>query len=234
MRCRWTSLTASAAMLLAVVAPARALTVFDPTNYAQNILQATRALEQIHNQISQIEQQAQMLARNPLQLSPQLSASIQQAHALFQSAQGIAFDIHQVGDQIKTLYPDTWDQMKLGDMLARSDQWMAEDRANLERAMRAEAQAAQAVDESRGRIDQALNSSAGAQGQTSAIQASNQLLGVTASQLAEIQALLVAQSRALTTERLERAAREQRGQEIQRRAFPMQSTGELPPARTAF
>jgi conjugal transfer/entry exclusion protein len=60
------------------------------------------------------------------------------------------------------------------------------------------------------------------------------LLGINAAQLAEIHTLLVAQSRALTTERMERVAREQRAQEIQRRAFPGRSDAALTPARNAF
>ena len=72
------------------------------------------------------------------------------------------------------------------------------------------------------------------EGQTGAIQASNQLLGVTASQLAEIHALLIAQGRALETERMERLAREERAREIQRRAFPTETTRSTEPARTAF
>jgi hypothetical protein len=52
--------------------------------------------------------------------------------------------------------------------------------------------------------------------------------------LTEIHALLIAQGRALETERMERLAREQRATEIQRRAFPTQRGGDLTPARTAF
>ena len=227
-------LAGAALAALLAVGPARAEIVYDPTNYAQNVLQAARALEQVHNQIRQIDQQARMLARNPLQLSPELTASIRQARDLFHTAQGIAFDVRRIGEDVRTLYPETWDQFNLRDILARSDQWIAEDRRSLETAMRAEANAVAAVEASRGRIDRAMTASAGADGQTSAVQAGNQLLGIQASQLAEIQALLAAQSRALTTERLERAAQEARGREIQRRAFPTQSTGDLPPARTAF
>ena len=84
------------------------------------------------------------------------------------------------------------------------------------------------------RIDKALKSSADADGQTGATQASNQLLGINASQLAQIQSLLAAQSRALTTERLERVAREQRAQEIQRRAFPAEAGASGAPARSSF
>jgi P-type conjugative transfer protein TrbJ len=57
----------SAAIVAAPVTPATALTVFDPTNYSQNLLTAVRSLEQIQNQIQQLQNEAQMLvnmARN--------------------------------------------------------------------------------------------------------------------------------------------------------------------------
>lgn len=239
MRRTWTKFFGAAAMsamtTILAAGPARAFDiVYDPTNYAQNVLTAAHTLEQIHNQIKQIEQQARMLARNPLQLSPELSSEIGQARDLFQAAQGIAFQVNQISNDIHNLYPDTFEHFDLGQIGQRSDQWLKEDRASLERAMRAEAQAAQQIDAMRGTIDRALTASAGADGQTSAVQAGNQLLGVNAAQLSEIHALLVAQSRALTTERLEQVARAQRAQEIQRRAFPTQSTGDIAPARMAF
>lgn len=230
---QWMAGAALAGLL--AVGPAQAqIPVIDPANLAQSVIQAAHALEQIHNQVQQIEQQARMLASNPLQLSPELTASIRQARDLFNSAQGIAFDVQRIGEDIRTLYPETWEEFDLNEIVARSDDWLAEDRRALERAMRAEASAARAVEMSRGRIDSALSASASAEGQTGAVQAGNQLLGIQATQLAEIQALLAAQGRALTTERLERAAREDRAREIQRRAFPTNAASELPPARTAF
>ena len=38
--------------------------VFDPSNYAQNVLTAARSLQQITNQITSLQNQAQMLARS--------------------------------------------------------------------------------------------------------------------------------------------------------------------------
>lgn len=217
------------------MAPARAqMTVIDPTNLAQNLLQATRALEQINNQIRQIEQATQMLRQNPLQLSPELTQSISEARELFNTAQGIAFEVNQVGENLRTLYPETWEDFDLADVLQQSERWEQESRASLQRAMEAEARAVRSIEGSRNRIDRALQSSSSAEGQTGAIQASNQLLGVTASQLAEIHALLIAQGRALETERMERLAREERAREIQRRAFPSETTRSTQPARTAF
>ncbi|MBI3438930.1 MAG: hypothetical protein HY054_09855 [Proteobacteria bacterium] len=236
MKKRWALLLATVAMaaMLGRAAPARAITVIDPTNLAQNILQVEHAVEQIHNQVLEIEQQARMLATNPLQLSPELTQSIAQMRQLLHTAQGLAMDAQQIGHDLKALYPDTWANFDLDQVGARTQQWLAEDRASLERSMQAEAAAAAQIEATQNRIGQALQSSSDAQGQTGAVQASNQLLGINAAQLTEIHALLVAQGRALDTERMERVAREQRAQEITRRAFPTQSSGALTPARSAF
>ncbi|MDB5723021.1 MAG: conjugal transfer protein TrbJ, partial [Alphaproteobacteria bacterium] len=57
------ALAAAAACLpLAVpVTPAAAIPVFDVTNYAQNLLQAARALEQIEHQVQSLQNEATML-----------------------------------------------------------------------------------------------------------------------------------------------------------------------------
>ncbi|HCK84687.1 MAG TPA: P-type conjugative transfer protein TrbJ [Hyphomonadaceae bacterium] len=231
---KWLGSLVLSAMLLAAP-PARAQwTVYDPTNFAQNLLSAARALEQIRNQIAQIEQAAAMLRTNPLQLSPELSQSIGQARELFSAAQGLAFEIDGLSEDLRTLYPETWEEFDLERIGEQSDNWLAESRASLERAMAAEAGAVRSIERAQGHIERALQSSSQSEGQTGAIQAGNQLLGIQASQLAEIHALLIAQGRALETERMERMAREQRAREIQRRAFPTETTTAPDPARTAF
>lgn len=235
MRTLWISLALAIAAHFAFAAPARAqLAVIDPTNLVQNVLTAARALEQVNNQIRQIEQQTMMLARNPLQLSPEISQSITEARALFDAANGLAFEVSGLTDRIRTLYPETYSAFRLDQVGARSEQWLSEARASLEHAMLVEARAASAIVDMRGRIDRAMSASLGAEGQTSAVQAGNQLLGVNAAQLAEIHVLLAAQGRALTVERMERVAREERAMEIQRRAFPTQRPAPPAPARTAF
>lgn len=239
MKRKWTARIAALALTLSLVLqpapPASAqIPVIDPSNLAQSIMQVTHMVEQIRNQVRQIEQATAMLRQNPLQLSPEISQSIGEARSLFESVQGIAFEANQLGEEIRTLYPDTWEDYDLERVLGQSDLWMRESRASLQRAMEAEARAAERIQQTRGRIDRAMQSSGDAEGQTGAIQASNQLLGIQAGQLAEIHALLIAQGRALETERMERLAREQRATEIQRRAFPTERGGDLTPARTAF
>ena len=233
-----TGMAALALCLMLGVQPtppaAAQIPVIDPANLAQSITQVTHMVQQLRNQVQQIEQASAMLRQNPLQLSPELSASISEARALFNSVQGVAFEARQLGEDLRTLYPETWENFNLDEVLGQSDQWMAESRRSLERAMAAEARAAASIERTQGAIDRALQSSGGAEGQTGAIQAGNQLLGIQASQLAEIHTLLIAQGRALETERLERLAREERAREIQRRAFPTDTSGDLTPARTAF
>ena len=71
--------------------------VFDPRNYAQNILTAARTLEQINNQIRQLQNQATSLvneARNlqslPLTVLEPLPAQIRRTQALPGQAQRVA------------------------------------------------------------------------------------------------------------------------------------------------
>src|SRR5947208_16210968 len=88
----------SIALTLCVTAPARAQwIVFDPNNYVQNVLTAARELQQISNQITSLQNEAQMLinqARNlaslPYSSLQQLQFSIQRTQQLLAQAQQIA------------------------------------------------------------------------------------------------------------------------------------------------
>jgi type IV secretion system protein TrbJ len=225
---------ATAAPIALPLAHAQGMVVHDPANVAQNVLQAARALQQVNNQITQIEQQVRMLRSLDLQLAPEVTHTISAARELFGQAQAIRYNLGTIATEIRTLYPDDYRSLNLEDMLRRSDAWVAESRASVERLVAQQARAAQGLNRTETQINRALTASGAAEGQTSAIQASNQMLGVLSAQLAEMQALQIAQSRALAAERLERNAREERALEIQRRAFPTTRAAPPPPARTAF
>ena len=77
--------------------------VYDPSNYAQNVLTAARTLEQINNQIRMLQNQADSLineARNleslPLTLVQPLQDQIQQTQRLLNEAQRIAYDDRRI------------------------------------------------------------------------------------------------------------------------------------------
>jgi P-type conjugative transfer protein TrbJ len=85
------------------------MTVFDPTNYSQNLLTAARALQQVNNQITSLQNEAQMLinqARNLASLSysplQQLQRSVGRMQELLAQVQGIAFDVQQIDQGFST------------------------------------------------------------------------------------------------------------------------------------
>ena len=108
----------AAALLIAPVAltpmlatPAHAIIVFDPSNYAQNVLTAARSLQQITNQITSLQNEAQMLinqARNlaslPYSSLQQLQQSVQRTQQLLQQAQNIAYDVQQIDRAFQQKY----------------------------------------------------------------------------------------------------------------------------------
>jgi len=83
--------------------------VYDPTNYAQNVLTAARTLQQVNQQITQLQNEAQMLinqARNlanlPCSSLQQLQQSVQRTQQLLQQAQGIALNVQQIDRAFQT------------------------------------------------------------------------------------------------------------------------------------
>ena len=86
-------------------------TVFDPANYAQNILTAAHTLQQINNQIKGLENQATSLinqAKNlaslPLSVLAPLQAQIKQTQQLINQAQTIAYNVSQIQTQFDAQY----------------------------------------------------------------------------------------------------------------------------------
>ena len=92
------------ASLLAVAPVARAqFTVFDPSNYAQNVLTAARTLQSINNQISSLQNEAQMLinqARNlaslPYSSLMRLQQSFARTQQLIARAQRLAYEVTDI------------------------------------------------------------------------------------------------------------------------------------------
>ena len=69
-----------AAMIGLVLSPVPAsaqVIVYDPSNYVQNVLQAARALQQISNQITSLQNQTQMLLNQAKNLASLPYSSLQ-------------------------------------------------------------------------------------------------------------------------------------------------------------
>lgn len=197
--------------------PAHAqLTVFDPSNYSQNLLTAARTLTQINNQIQSLQNQAQSLINQAKNLTridfPELQAltqTLQQVDRLMGQAQGIRFQVSGLDQQFRQLFPQSFNQA-----LRTNDQVIAA-RTRLDTAMSAyqhtmtvQAQVAENVAADAQTLSAIIAKSQGAEGSLQAQQATNQLLALTAKQQFQIQNMMAAQYRAETIEQARRAQAE--------------------------
>jgi len=122
------------------------LVVFDPNNYAQNVLTAARALQQINNQITSLQNQAQMLinqAKNlatlPFSSLLQLEQSIQRTQQLLAQAQRIAYSVSTIDQAFKTNYGAINLNGSQQQMVAGAQQRWQNSVAGLQDAMRMQA-----------------------------------------------------------------------------------------------
>src|SRR5580704_11234948 len=116
-RLRTIPATGIAAVLFATACtPANAqFTVFDPTNFSQNVLTAARELQQVNNEIQGLQNQATSLinqARNlaslPYSSLAQLEQSITQTQQLLAQAQRIGYDVATIDQAFTQTYPQVY------------------------------------------------------------------------------------------------------------------------------
>src|ERR1700674_5034156 len=114
---RRAALIGAAGIALAfAAAPARGqMLVYDPSNYAQNVLQAARALQQINNQVTSLQNQTRMLlnqARNltslPYSSLQAIDQSISRTQQLLNQAQRFAYDINRIDQAFQRSYPQSY------------------------------------------------------------------------------------------------------------------------------
>lgn len=211
--------------------PAHAFIVFDPSNYTQNVLTAARSLEQITNQVTSLQNEAQMLinqARNlaslPLSSLQQLEQSVQRTQQLLNQAQNIAYDVQQIDQTFQQKYANV--------SLSASDQQLITDARSrwqntvggLQDAMRVQAGVVGNIDTNRTQMSALVGASQGATGALQATQAGNQLLALQTQQLADLTAVVTADGRAQALQAAEQAAAAEQGRE-QRRRFLTPGSG---------
>ena len=200
------------------------LIVFDPNNYAQNMLTAARELQQINNQITSLHNQAQMLinqsknlASLPYSSLQQLEQSIQRTQQLLAQAQRIAYDINQIDRAFSTTYAPVSTSWSDQALIANAQTRWQNSVAGLQDALRVQATVVGNLDTQRKEVSALVSSSQAATGALQASQAGNQLLGLQAQQLADLTAAVAAQGRAQNLETAQRTAAQDQGREQLRR-----------------
>ncbi len=208
--------------------------VYDPSNYAQNVLTAARTLEQINNQITSLQNEAQMLinqARNlaslPHSSLQQLQQNVQRTQQLLGQAQNIAFEVGQIDQAFQQQYGNVslsaTDAQLVADARGRWENTVG----GLQDAMRVQAGAVGNIDGNRAEMAALVGQSQGATGALQATQAGNQLLALQSQQLSDLIAVISANGRADALTEAERATAAEQGR-IQRERFLTPGTGYQP------
>jgi len=200
-----------------LVRPAAAIVVFDPSNFAENILQAARALEQINNQIQSLQNEATMLqnmARNLQRLDysslGQITGALQRIDGLMNQAQGIAFEVGATDAAFQRQFPEQYAATVTTDQLVADAQarWRNSMSA-YHQTMRIQAQVVENIQADGVTLSDLVTASQGAVGSLQAQQATNQLLALSTKQQLQIQNLMAAQYRSEALEQARKAQAEE-------------------------
>jgi P-type conjugative transfer protein TrbJ len=134
------------ALALAAGPAAGQQVVYDPSNYAQNVLQAARALQQINNQIAQLENQTQSLINQakhlvslPYSLVSTITGQIRRTEQLIGEAQRIAYSVTTIDKAFTTNYGAINLNVSQQQMVAQAQQRWQNSVAGLQDAMRMQA-----------------------------------------------------------------------------------------------
>ena len=198
--------------------------VYDPTNYASNVLQAARALQQINNQIAQIQNQASSLvneARNlaslPVSALSTLQQQVDQTRQLLSQAQRIAYDVQSIQQAFDGRYKGAALTGDHAQMVANANARWEDSVGAFEDALRVQAGVVGNLNGTRSSIDTLVGASQSASGALQAAQAGNQLLALQSQQLADLTAAVAAQGRAQALDAARNAAIEAEARERFRR-----------------
>jgi P-type conjugative transfer protein TrbJ len=203
----------SASLALAPLTAQAQLTVYDPANYVQNVLTAARTLQSINNQISSLQNQAQMLigqakalASLPYSSLAALQAQVDRTRQLLGQAQALAYDVASIQKAFTSNYGAVDLSASDAALTSRADARWSAAVAGFEDALKVQAGVVGGLGASRDQLTSLVDASQGAVGGLQAAQAGNQLLALQAQQLADLIALNAAQGRAQALEAADQAA----------------------------
>jgi P-type conjugative transfer protein TrbJ len=196
------------------VGPARALIVFDPANYGQNLLTAAHTLQQINNQIRSLQNEAQMilnqgqslanegrnltaLATSPLAM---LQQDIQRTQQLIVQAKGLTTQVANLNAQFSGQYPATYGGASANQIVMDGRTRWSNSQAALATTLTLQAQVDASITGDQQTLTTVVGSSQGAVGILQATQATNQLLALMIKQSMQSQQLRIAQDRASALE----------------------------------
>jgi P-type conjugative transfer protein TrbJ len=195
--------------------------VYDPSNYAENLLTAASELQQVNQNIQSLENQATMLinqAKNlaslPYSSLGQLYSSIQRTEQLLTQAQNIAYSVTTIDQAFSQVYPQSYSGSTSNTQLLADAQTRWQNaRAGYQDSMNVQAGVVQNLQNVQTQISALISSSQSASGALQAAQSGNQLIGLAAQQLADLTGVITAMARAQSLDNASRLESEAQGQQ---------------------
>jgi type IV secretion system protein TrbJ len=221
MRRRITALLVASLSLAAFTPRAEALlgvgdVVLDPTNLVQNILTATRTLEQINNQVSQLQHEAQMLVNQAEDLKrldyaaiDHLTYLLGQIDTLMREADAISYEVADSERRYQEAFPETYEDLTNEEIVVEAQNQWRLSQGGFANTIQVQSGIASAIADTRGTLRELVSESQSAPGNLSALQAGNQLIALSIAQQVQMQQLMTAQYRMETLEASRRAALEE-------------------------
>ena len=191
--------------------------VYDPTNYAQNLLTATRTLTMINNQVKQLTNEAQMLVNEAKELASlpftarvQLNQRLVEIDTLIKTAKSLAYDVASIDASFRALFPEDYSAFSNAAMASDARRHWEEASRAFHDSMIMQAKIAETISADMTDLDAIVSKSETAVGNLQAAQAGNQLLALQVKQSMQAAELFAVAARADALDRARQLQTEER------------------------
>ena len=201
--------------------------VYDPSNHAQNILQAVRALQQINQQIRQLahevwmlENMARDLEKLPGSIAEDILRRMRRIDELMREAEGIGYGVEEIERDYEVIYPEDYGETPPEHQTLVDDARMRwrQSRSAYRDSLLVTAQIVSTARSDSDALDRLIGDSQSAVGNLQVAQAGNQIEALQTEQLMQMEAMMASHYRAEALERARQLAEAERGR-ARTRAF---------------
>ena len=202
-------ITCLLALFLALQPTARAIIVYDPSNCAQNMIQALRLLQSnineartIANQVTSLANEAKNLTSMSWDIVEDFNGEFTKLFTTVGQINGLMQNVANLEQQFEDLYPDyanRWDPVSGVSMAEDMRHWLTATRDTMRGAAKTGAAVLEALPQTELQLQSLMKASQGSVGILQATQAGNQIAGTVAGQLLNLNAQLATYSQAHMT-----------------------------------
>jgi P-type conjugative transfer protein TrbJ len=169
--------------------------VIDPIALVENILKVVELGSQIDAFVQQIENEVKQLEHLNFNVTPNVSAIVAGVEGKLESD---LYNSATPASQLDTRYPSDMTSVSWTQYQSNQSTWIDQQRQSLVENRQVQNQVYQDMDTTTQQVQKVVDASNSADGETSAVQAHNDLLAVASAELAKLQSLKLARARLRT------------------------------------